>query len=79
MAVEGEGKGKKEERSSLSAFYPVIFKLWVSIPTWVDLPPRFLKKIHVWLWGARLAQLVERVTLDLGVVSSSPVLGVQPV
>ena len=26
-------------------------------------------------WGAWLAQLVEHVTLDLGVVSSSPMLG----
>ena len=28
-------------------------------------------------WDARLAQLVEHVTLDLGVVSSSPMLGVE--
>ena len=28
-------------------------------------------------WAAWLAQLVEHVTLDLGVVSSSPMLGVE--
>jgi len=28
-------------------------------------------------WGAWLAQWVEHVTLDLGVVSSSPTLGVE--
>ena len=31
-----------------------------------------------WFWGARLAQLVEHGTPDLGVMSSSHTLGVEP-
>ena len=32
---------------------------------------------HYAEWGACLAELVEHVTLDLGVVSSNPVLGIE--
>ena len=34
-------------------------------------------KEHNWLGGAWLAQSVEYATLDLGVLSSSPTLGVE--
>ena len=47
-------------------------KLWFLLAGLVDTDNTLRQFLH---WGAWLAQLLEHVTLDLGVMSSSPTLG----